>query len=90
VDEVSCSRVQGWAWSPDLQSTSVTVDIYNNNVLVGTAAANQFRPDLATLGSGNYGFDWAIPASVKPAQIRVFVRGTNSELTGSGVTRNCQ
>jgi len=58
--------VSGWAWYPDDPARRVSLDILVDGLLVGSARAAIFRPDLqaAGIGDGRYGFNFALPWSV--------------------------
>jgi hypothetical protein len=57
-DVGNCSVVAGWAWDSNQPTTPVSVDIYVDGTLAGTAQADTFRQDLldAGIGDGNHGF----------------------------------
>ncbi len=67
-DVASCTDLQGWAYDPDVSSTSINVKVYKEgNVLVGTYPTNVLRGDVNTsFGiTGNHGFQISTPASLK-------------------------
>lgn len=59
LDEVSRSRVSGWAWLPDHPEKYVDLDVIVDNGLIATVTADRFRHDLlsAKIGNGFYGFE---------------------------------
>ncbi|MBL0162008.1 MAG: methyltransferase domain-containing protein [Bryobacterales bacterium] len=84
--------VAGWALDPTNPASPVTVSIYADAVLLGTAVADRFREDLQSAGigegHGRYGFAFYIPPSFRPSrpfQLSVSVEGRNA-LPGSPFT----
>lgn len=89
LDACEGRTVAGWAFDPAHPSDRVTVTIRAGGVLLGTAVANSFRPDLqaAAIGSGegDYGFTFHLPGSFQPAgpfSLEAGVDGRN-QLPGS-------
>jgi hypothetical protein len=76
VDEISFSRIAGWAQNVDHPEAPVCLDIYVDGELIGQALANRYRDDLerAGLGSGRHGFEFVPPAGVNVAAAEVEVR----------------
>ncbi len=79
--------IAGWAW--DGTNTPISVDIYDNGVLLTSPLANLFRQDLlnAGIGNGYHAFNIATPTSLKDGQshyITIFFHGTSNALLGSG------
>jgi hypothetical protein len=66
-DAQDCDFIYGWAWDSSMPDTTVSVDIYIDNVFIATVAADQFRQDLlnAGKGNGNHAFVFPTPASIK-------------------------
>jgi hypothetical protein len=61
------------------------VDIYENDVLLATVPADQFRPDLLKDGKGNgkHGFSYRTPTKLKDGRthsLRVRISKTNVDL----------
>jgi predicted SAM-dependent methyltransferase len=76
--------VSGWAFDPANPSAEVQVSIRADGVLLGTAAANQFREDLKAagigLGHGKYAFGFHVPPDFRPTasfQLSAEVDGRN-------------
>jgi hypothetical protein len=67
----SCTTIGGWAFSSTSPSTSINVKLYDGlastGTYIGTFPANVSRPDVnAAYGiTGNHGFSFATPASLK-------------------------
>lgn len=85
VDEADCSGVSGWAWSEIRPDECIEVDIYDDEILIDTIAANQFRQDVAnhTGTHGKHGYSYILLAKLKDGKshvIRVKFGGTNVEL----------
>jgi T5SS/PEP-CTERM-associated repeat protein len=66
VDEVSASRIAGWAQAIDFPEAPVCLDIYAGERLIGQVLANLYREDLqeAGLGSGCHAFEFTVPAGM--------------------------
>lgn len=90
LDVVDSNHITGWARDPEQPNHPVSVDILDNDKLLATVPADQFRKDLVKLGgSGKHRFLHRIPASLKDGQehvIRVKISGTNIELRNSPKT----
>ncbi|MFI6816063.1 fibronectin type III domain-containing protein [Nonomuraea sp. NPDC050328] len=71
-------KVTGWAVDDDAKTSPVTVDVYNDGVLVHTAVANQHRPTQPEYGDA-HGFELTIPnaATIETGQHAVCVKGRN-------------
>jgi len=64
VDRISRDGwVAGWCWWPNRPHAHAVVNILVDGVVVGTARADEFRPDLqaAGIGDGRHGFSFALP-----------------------------
>ncbi len=84
VDVVSGTEVRGWAFSPGRRDP-VTVQAVLNHEILGEAAANLHRPDLAVagLGDGNSGYAMKLFRPVDPLYLPflvVKVDGGDAEL----------
>lgn len=69
VDQLSCTVVFGWAADKSTPTQPVTVQVWDGQVLLGSMVANAARPDTASAvgggSSGNHGFGFSLPASVR-------------------------
>jgi D-alanine transfer protein len=95
LDRVDCARITGWVWDLNHTNTAVSVAIYDDDHLLATVVANQFRKDLAEAhkGTGNCGFQYLLPATLKDGRvhsIRVKVARTPTELMKSPVSITCK
>ena len=93
-DSAYCNTIRGWAWDRNQPDASINVDIYDGEVLLATVPANILRQDLFETGrgTGNVGFSFATPASVKDGQphtIYVKYGGTNIAVSDAGKTITC-
>jgi Domain of unknown function (DUF4082)/Carbohydrate binding module (family 6) len=85
-DTDSCAGISGWAWDSNPLNPPISVDLYNNGVLLKSQVpANQFRQDLlnAGIGNGYHTFAYAIPASLldgQPHLIRAKIANTQTDL----------
>lgn len=81
-------EIIGWAYDYDHRDESVMVDIYDGKEKLGSVKADKLRKDLAEkkIGTGKYGFQFAIPASLKdgkPHEIRAKIKDSTFELNKS-------
>jgi hypothetical protein len=81
-------EIVGWAYDYGHKDDSVTVDIYDGEEKLGSVKADKLRKDLAEkkIGTGKYGFQFAIPASLKDGkthEIRAKIKDTTFELNKS-------
>lgn len=53
IDRYEGGLVTGWAWDKDLPDSPIRLEIFSQTELLGEGEANEYRPDLATLGKGN-------------------------------------
>jgi hypothetical protein len=79
------NQISGWAWDADRPATPVRVDIYADETLLATVAADQARDGLreAGVGDGRHGFSFPVPDSLKDGKahaVRVEVAGTGHPL----------
>jgi Putative Ig domain/Matrixin/Ig-like domain from next to BRCA1 gene len=92
-DGAGCNTISGWAWDPANPNTTVNVDIYDGNTLIGTTPANMYREDLLNaLGNPNHGFSFLTPAALKNGAvhtINVKFSGTSTLLSNTARTIQC-
>ncbi|HEY0834711.1 MAG TPA: hypothetical protein VGE72_12455 [Azospirillum sp.] len=64
LDGLSGAGLHGWVWNPANQNQRLTVEMYVDGRLAGTAKADRHRPDLAAggIGDGCYAFLFEMPA----------------------------
>jgi hypothetical protein len=90
LDVADFRHISGWAWNSDRPDDPINVDIYDNEKLLVTMPADQFRKDLLKLsGNGKQSFRFEVPPELKDGNehvIRVKVSGTNFELKNSPKT----
>jgi hypothetical protein len=90
VDAVDAGHITGWAWDPEQPNTPINVDVYDNDSLLVTLPADQFRKDLAKFaGNGKHRFFYVIPRKMRDDKEHVFrvkISGTNIELKNSPKT----
>src|ERR1051325_8054506 len=53
LDRADCDLISGWAYDKNRPDTPLEVEIHDHNVLLTTATAATFRPDLLAAGKGN-------------------------------------
>ncbi|HEY0908158.1 MAG TPA: PKD domain-containing protein [Candidatus Paceibacterota bacterium] len=86
IDGASCDVITGWTYDPDNSSVSNGVHFYtDNNVLIGNTEADQPRQDVndANGVSGNHGFSFPTPASLKDGQTHnIYAYGLNTNGAG--------
>ena len=69
VDFRDCQEVRGWVWKGTAPETTVKVELYVDDKLIETLAAETPRPDLVNkLGTGRYGFSFTVPFAYKDAK----------------------
>ena len=90
LDNAECDTLRGWLCNLENLQASQQVDIYINNVRVGSASANLPRPDVARAllsnGFDQYGFKWVVPEQYRskdPLLVSVRVAGTSTDLRQS-------
>ncbi|MBI5134602.1 MAG: hypothetical protein HZA81_04480 [Candidatus Taylorbacteria bacterium] len=107
VDSADCNAINGWTFDADSEATSIQVHFYNgpagSGQWIGAITADSGRPDVnqAYGISGNHGFSFTPPASLKTgAEINVYAYGIgvnssggndglNSQLSGTPKTFRC-
>ncbi len=58
-DIANCQGMVGWAWDSAYPNTPITVYLFEGSRYLGSAYANEYRPDLAgSYGNGYHGFTW--------------------------------
>jgi hypothetical protein len=82
-DSISWSHtIRGWAFHPDVHPACV--EIFANDVLIGSVLASQYRADLKAEGdgSGKHVFSFEIPEAYRGPQYHISCRiaGTDFEL----------
>lgn len=93
-DGADCNSIFGWVWDSNSPNTTISVDIYSDNVLIATNPADQFRQDLLNAGKGNgdHAFSLATPASLKDGHthtISVGIHKTDIPLGNTFRMINC-
>lgn len=91
LDVASTHEVRGWAaWAvPTRQSTPLQVELWVNDALVQTRAADDYRPDLIKArrhhtGHAGFRFELTDAASLRPGDtVRVLAGEERAELLGS-------
>jgi hypothetical protein len=88
LDGLTPLGIAGWAWDKKRPDAAVTVDILEGDKLLGSVTANRFRDDVKKggIGTGMYGFAFAVPESLKdgkPHIISAKIAGTNIDLQES-------
>lgn len=86
IDEVTPTKVRGWAYDAGATAQSIQVDIFVNGQKVDRVLANQPRADVNKDHNiiGDHGFEWAIPAQYQNTgahQISVFANQASRNLT---------
>ncbi len=94
LEHAGCDTITGWAADDDRLNTSITVSIYDNQTLVTTVLASNYRPDVATyLGdNGLHGFSIATPSSFQNGlthQVNVRFETSGVDLTASPASLTC-
>ncbi|MCF2504696.1 T9SS type A sorting domain-containing protein [Dyadobacter sp. CY107] len=89
-----CNQIVGWVWDKNGPDKALTVELFEGNVIHATVMSNIYRSDLKTagIGTGNYGFNFPLPATLKDGQahqLGVRVKDGNYTLSGSPKSINC-
>jgi membrane protein involved in D-alanine export len=84
-DSANCDVIGGWAWDATQPDHAVNVDVYSDDALLGTVAADQFREELHNrgYGDGRHGFAYATPVELKdgrPHTVAVRISGSSTVL----------
>lgn len=95
LEAANCKEIVGWVWKKGQPDGVVKVDICDDDNVLQTVEASEFRDDLAknAIGTGKHGFRIPTPAQLKDGQphiIRVRVVGTPLELRKSGRSLTCK
>jgi glycosyltransferase involved in cell wall biosynthesis len=90
LDEVSRSRIAGWAQDEAQPDAPLSLLILVNDALAARVLANGHRPDLAAagIGDGRHGFRFEFPDSLPSGErhiVRVCREADGSDLAGSPV-----
>jgi hypothetical protein len=88
LERADCTQISGVAYDENSPDLTISVDIYDNGVLIATVPANRFRRDLYDAGwlNPNHGFVFPTPSSMKDGkihQVSVNFAGTGIPLSGS-------
>lgn len=91
LDLVNDNVIEGWVWDRAQPKETVSVDLFDGETLLGTAAADKFRKDLLEngIGDGKHKFSYPTPTALKdgkPHTVRAMISGTKTELRGSPKT----
>ncbi|GAB3251934.1 hypothetical protein GCM10027347_10670 [Larkinella harenae] len=64
---IDCRSLRGWAWNGNKPNTPIYVEILDDQRVVATIIADDFRQDLLNAGKGNgmHGFTFSIPETLK-------------------------
>jgi hypothetical protein len=94
IESSDCYSVKGWAWDKNNPGAALTLELTEGNTLHSTILANTYREDLKIngTGTGNYGFNIAIPTALKdgnPHRLNLRVNNTNYLVIGSPLTLSC-
>ena len=85
VDTVRDNRLLGWAVDLNDPGKLLTVDVYSEDKLIGSAVADQFRKDLLALGMGHgrHAFACDLPVVNRPTTLALTarIRGTDTLLS---------
>jgi hypothetical protein len=89
-----CNLIAGWAWDKNAPNSALTVELIEGSTVHATALANIYRENVknAGFGTGNYGFSFALPASLKDGMAHVLsvrVQGSSTILNSSPKTITC-
>lgn len=73
LDAIVGGTVEGWAVNTDAPGQPVTVEIFDGDLLLGSAVALIFRSDLlaAGFGTGNHHFKFLLPETVLDGKIHL-------------------
>jgi hypothetical protein len=87
LDKVEAGRIAGWAWDINHPDQTISVDLYDDTVLLGTVAAKRYREGLKKAGKGNgeHGFSLPLVSPLGPGRhvIRAVAAGTQTDLHNS-------
>jgi hypothetical protein len=79
------TKIHGWAFDPTHPNQALTVDLYEQDSLLGSVLANLPRPDLSKVTKDNcrHGFEYPFPVSLRDGKthsISARIAGANIEL----------
>ncbi|MEG3917604.1 WcbI family polysaccharide biosynthesis putative acetyltransferase [Microcoleus sp. T3_A4] len=85
IDQIADNQVKGWVFNRNDYDDFLEVDIYQDGIKLDTVNAELYRPDIkdAGYGTGNYGFCYDSPVSLKSSLIVVKVAHSDYELPRS-------
>lgn len=91
LNVVDSGHITGWAWDPIQPDNALNVNLFDNDKLLITVPADQFRQDLfdKKIGNGKHRFLYSIPAKMRDGKehvIRAKIVGTEIELKNSPKT----
>ena len=85
VEHIDRRFAGGWVWDCANPDAILSIDIRDQHQLLATVSADRFRGDLIAAGKGDgyHGFacELPVPAGLSSARPRVYVAGTDWELT---------
>jgi membrane protein involved in D-alanine export len=92
---INCDAISGWVWDTHRPNSSVTVEIWDGEQLLGTISADQFRQNLADAGYGNgrHAFRLPTPPNIKDRHshlIRLRVANLKSDVARLQSFIDCQ
>jgi len=69
----NCQKILGCAWDRNRPNDAVKVEIYDNDSLIATVRADQFRQDLldARLGNGKHAFNFDVTPQLRDGKLHV-------------------
>src|SRR5262249_54050771 len=85
-DHVDQAWIVGWVYDAEHPDQTINVDVYIDDELIGTYAADLFRPDLFDGKGGAHGFTIPPPERKKDGKLHrvcVKVAGTSFEISQS-------
>ena len=80
IDRYEGGVITGWAWDPELPDKPITVEVFSSHELLGSAVADQFRPDLKQQGMGNgkHGFQAKVKAPQEGGKVELKISDAES------------
>lgn len=95
LEAANCQEIVGWVWNKTLPNEAVKIEICDNNTVIQTVEASEFREDVAknSIGTGKYGFRVPTPPQFmdgKPHTLRARVAGAAIELRKSPISVTCK
>lgn len=91
VDRIRPRYVSGWVFSPEHPDAHLQVTVRLGDWIVGSATANQYRPDLEAggIGRGDHSYDVALETELSAVQfhqvqVEAMTREGESEILGFG------